>query len=68
MRLSNLINDIPIINRWAFRFKIFAWDCERMDTYDTYSIPSEVLEYICNDIEFDIANNTCIIWLDKEIE
>lgn len=68
MRLSNLMDDIPIINCKAFRFRIFVWDRERMDTYDTYSIPGEVLEYICNDIEFDIANNNCIIWLDKEIE
>lgn len=68
MRLSSLMNDIPIINWTAFNFRIFVWDRKRMDVYNMKSIPDKVLEYICNDIEFDFANNICIIWLDKEID
>lgn len=67
MRLSVLMDDLPIINWHAFEYNIYLWDKKRMKSWTgVEAIPDEVLEYMCRDIEFDFGGNICVIWLDKE--
>lgn len=66
MKLSDLMDDIPIINWNAFRYNIYQWDRNRMKVWTLEeAIPDKVLEYDCTDIEFNFETNQCTIWLGR---
>ena len=67
MRLSVLMDDLPIINWHAFKYNIHLWDKTGMKSWTRIeAIPDEVLECMCRDIDFDFVHNICVIWLEKE--